>query len=227
MKNWSFEPRRVFIAGLLVTLPGVVAAYVLWLAFTYFDGILEPIVQRTLHRRIPGVGFFALLSLVFLVGSFASNLLGARVVRAVSGWLERIPVYSPLYRAMRDISQVFLGERASAFRRVGLLEWPQSGMHALVFVMSETGGAAGAALGRDVVTVFLPTTPNPTTGFVQIVERERVIPVDLTVEQALKIIISGGAVGGGGGTTSGQPGPLASWPGLEPAPTLPGKEGRT
>jgi uncharacterized membrane protein len=175
-------------------LPSVVAAYVLYLVFRYFDGILEPIVLRTLHRRIPGVGFLALVTLVFFVGLFASNLLGARIVRAVSGWLEHIPLYSPLYRAVRDISQVFLGERASAFRKVALLEWPQPGMHAVVFVMSEGGGPAEAALGRDLVTVFLPTTPNPTTGFVLIVSRERLLEVDMSVELALKILISGGAV---------------------------------
>jgi uncharacterized membrane protein len=199
MKGWSFAPRRVFVAGLLVTLPSVVAAYVLWLVFAYLDGFLEPVVQRTLHRQVPGVGFVALVLLVFIVGLVASNLLGARMLRAGSRWLERIPVYSPVYRAMREISQVFLGERASAFRRVGLLEWPRPGMHALVFVMAEDGGPLSTALGRDVVTVFLPTTPNPTTGFVQVVPRENVLPVDLSVEQALKLVISGGAVQVAGG----------------------------
>src|SRR5512143_59628 len=192
MKRWSFSPRRVFVAGLLVLLPTVVAAYVLWIVFGYLDGILEPIVARTFHRKIPGVGFFALVTVVFLIGLFASNLLGARVVRLVSGWLERIPLYSPLYRAMRDISQVFLGDRASAFRRVALLEWPRPGLWAVVFVMSEVSGAAGAALGEDLVTVFLPTTPNPTTGFVQLVRRDQLVPVDMSVEQALKLVISGG-----------------------------------
>jgi uncharacterized membrane protein len=192
--GWSLSPRRIFIGGLLVTLPGVVAAYVLWIAFSYLDGILQPIVMRTLHRRLPGVGFFALLCLVFLVGLVASNLLGARLLRAFSRWLERIPVYSPVYRAMRDISQVFLGDKAQAFRRVALLEWPRPGTWAIVFVMSETGGQAGATLGPDLLTVFLPTSPNPTTGFVHLVARENVIAVDMSVEQALKLIISGGAV---------------------------------
>jgi uncharacterized membrane protein len=196
MTSWNFSLRRVFIAGLLVLLPTAVAAYVLWIVFAYLDGILEPVVQRTLHRRVPGVGFFALLSLVFLIGLFTNNLLGARIVQIVSRWLERIPFYSPVYRTMRDISQVFLGDRASAFRRVGLVEWPQPGFWAFVFVMSESGGAGGAALGRDVVTVFLPTSPNPTTGFVHLVLRENVIAVELSVEQALKLLISGGAVQG-------------------------------
>jgi len=196
VRRWSFSPRRVFVTGLLVLLPTAVAAYVLWIVFAYLDGIFAPIVARTFHRRIPGVGFFALATLVFLIGLFASNLLGARVVRLVSGWLERIPVFSPLYRAMREISQVFLGDRASAFRQVALLEWPRPGLWAVVFVMSEGGGAGTKALGQEVVTVFLPTSPNPTTGFVQIVPRAALVPLELTVEQALKLIVSGGAVQG-------------------------------
>ena len=193
MRGWSFAPRRLFIAGLLVTLPTVVAAYVMWMAFSYLDGILEPVVQRTLHRRVPGVGLVALLSVVFLAGLFASNLLGARVVGGVSRWLERIPLYSPLYRAMRDISQVFLGDKASAFRQVGLIEWPRTGVYAIVFVMAETGGSAGPIADLDLIAVFLPTTPNPTTGFVQLVRRDAVTPLEMTVEQALKLLISGGA----------------------------------
>jgi uncharacterized membrane protein len=191
--KWSFEPRRIFVAGLLVTLPGLVAAYILWVAFSWLDGLLEPVVLRLLHRRLPGVGFVALVSLVFAVGLVASNLLGARLLRAVSRWLEHIPLFSPLYRAMRDISQVFLGDKASAFRRVALIEWPRPGLYAFVFVMAESGGAADAALTEPMVTVFLPTTPNPTTGFVQLVHRSAVIPVDMSVEQALKLVISGGA----------------------------------
>jgi uncharacterized membrane protein len=125
----------------------------------------------------------------------ASNLLGARLLRAGSRWLERIPLFSPLYRAMRDISQVFLGEQASAFRRVALVEWPRPGTHAICFVMSDSGSAVDAAVGQETVTVFLPQTPNPATGLVQLMPRHAVIPVDMSVEEALKLILSGGATG--------------------------------
>lgn len=196
MRRWDFAPRRIFIAGLLVTLPGVAAAYVLYIAFRYLDGILEPVVQRTLHRSIPGVGLVALVTLVFLVGLFASNFLGARILRGVSGALERIPLFSPVYKAMRDISQVFLGDKASAFRQVALLEWPRPGAWAMVFVMADRTRFAEDKLGGQLVTVFLPTTPNPTTGFVQVVPRTALTPLDITVEQALKLLISGGAASG-------------------------------
>lgn len=193
MRGWSFAPRRIFVAGLLVTLPGVVAAYVLYIAFTYLDGIFEPLVQRALHRSVPGVGLVALVTLVFLVGLIASNLFGARLLRGVAGGLERIPLFSPVYKAMRDISQVFLGDKASAFRQVALLEWPRPGTWTIVFVMADRTRFAEDKLGGELVTVFLPTTPNPTTGFVQLVPRSALTPLDISVEQALKLFLSGGA----------------------------------
>jgi uncharacterized membrane protein len=196
VRRWSFEPRRIFVSGLLVMLPGVIAAYVLWLCFAYLDGLLQPIVLRLAHRRIPGLSFVALITLVFAIGLLASNLLGARILRALSRWLERVPLFSPVYRALREVGQVFLGEKASAFRRAALLEWPQPGMYAVVFVMSESD-LADRHLGKSLVTVFLPTSPNPTTGFVQMVERKCLHPLDLTVEQALKVVMSGGAVHAG------------------------------
>lgn len=196
MRKWSFAPRRIFIAGLLVTLPGVIAAWVLWLAFSTLDGILEPLVKEVTGRRIPGLSFLALVSSVFLIGLFASNLLGARIVRAVSSGLERVPLFSPLYRAVREVSQVFLGDRASAFRRVGLLEWPKPGAYAVVFVMAESSTSVENATGRPLVTVFLPTSPNPTTGFVQLVPPENLLPLDMSVEQALRLLVSAGAAHG-------------------------------
>jgi uncharacterized membrane protein len=171
-----------------------VAIYILWIAFTYFDGLLEPLLKRYLHVHIPGLGLLVLSTLVLLVGLFTSNFLGARLVGFLLAPLERIPLFSPVYRALRDISQVFLGDQASAFRRVALLEWPRPGIYALVFVMAESSGAAEVSVGRALVTVFLPHTPNPTTGFVLLVPPDTVIPVDMTVEQALKVVLSAGAV---------------------------------
>lgn len=196
MRRWNFEPRRIFLTGLVVTLPGVIAAYVLYLAFSYFDGILEPLLLRTFHRRLPGVGVVALVTLVFTVGAVASNLLGARLLRAGSAWLERIPLFSPVYRAMRDISQVFLGDKASAFRQVGMLEWPRPGTWALVFVTADSTRLTAPLGPGDWVAVFVPTSPNPATGFVQFVRRADVVPLDIPVDQALKILISAGATAG-------------------------------
>jgi uncharacterized membrane protein len=185
--------RSVFVTGLLVTLPAVVTAYVLWAAFNYLDGILQPALTRGLGFRIPGVGFVALVLLILLIGGFASNFLGERIVRAVTSRLDRIPLWSPVYRAVRDISTVLLKDRSTSFRQVALMQWPRKGVYAMVFVTSEEGTPSDAAVGRQMISVLLPTTPNPTSGFYMMVPRSELIYLDLSVEQALKVIISGGA----------------------------------
>jgi uncharacterized membrane protein len=185
--------RRVFVAGLLVTLPAAVTAYVLWVMFSYLDGLLQPVIGRLLGFSIPGVGFLILISMILLVGLFASHFIGERIVRGVTGRLERVPLWSPLYRAVRDIAEVVLSDRSQSFRRVGVIEWPRPGLFAMVFVTSEGSSPADACTGQEPVSVFLPTTPNPTSGFYLMVPRDQLVYLDLNVEQALKVIISGGA----------------------------------
>jgi uncharacterized membrane protein len=185
--------RGIFVTGLIVTLPAALTAYALWAVFSYLDGILQPALTRGLGFRIPGVGFIALVTLIFLVGGFASNFLGGRIVRAVTARLERIPLWSPVYRAVRDISEVLLQDRSTSFRQVALMQWPRQGVYAMVFVTSEDGTPSDEAVGQQMVSVLLPTTPNPTSGFYMMVPRADLIYLDLPVEQALKVIISGGA----------------------------------
>lgn len=198
--------KGVFLAGLVLTLPGVLTAYVLWVVFSYLDGILEPLVTGWFGFKIPGLGFLALVTIIFLVGLFTSNFLGQRIARGITTRLERIPLWSPLYRALRDISEVFLQDRSRSFRSVALLEWPRSGTYAMVFVTSERSTPGDVALGRRLVSVFLPTTPNPTSGFYMIVPREQLIYLDISIEHALKVIISGGAAfDARGDSAKGQP----------------------
>ena len=193
MRKGTVGFRRVFLTGLLVTLPVLVTAYVLLEMFYYIDGLLQPIFTRIFHFHVPGLGFFALLVLVVLMGLFASHFLGARIVGAITTSLERVPLWSPVYRAVRELSEVFFSDHSRSFRRVALIPFPRPGNYALVFVTSEGPTPADSAIGQDLVGVFLPTTPNPTSGFYLMVPRHEVIHVDLSIEQALKLIISGGA----------------------------------
>jgi len=185
--------RSIFVTGLVVALPTVITAYVLWVAFNYLDGILQPVLTRGLGFRIPGVGLMALVALIFLVGGFASNFLGERILRGATSRLDRIPLWSPVYRAVRDISEVLLKDRSTSFRQVALMQWPRKGVYAMVFITSEEGTPSDAAVVRHMISVLLPTTPNPTSGFYMMVPRSELIYLDLSVEQALKVIISGGA----------------------------------
>ena len=188
--------RRVLVTGLLATGPLVVTAYVLWIVFSWVDGILQPLFMRVLGFHVPGLGFLALLALVLINGLFASHFVGQRIARFVSARLERLPLWSPIYRAVKDISDVLLGDRARAFHRVAALEYPRPGIYALVFVTSEESSPMNSTLQRKLVSVFLPSTPNPTTGFYLMVPPEQLLPLDLTIEQAVKLILSGGAAAG-------------------------------
>ena len=185
--------RSIFVTGLIVALPTAITAYTLWITFNYLDGILQPLLTRGLGFRIPGVGFVALVALIFLIGGFASNFLGERIVRGVTRRLDRLPLWSPVYRAVRDISEVLLKDRSTSFRQVALMQWPRMGVYAMVFVTSQEGTPSDEAVGRQMISVLLPTTPNPTSGFYMMVPRSELIYLDITVEQALKVIISGGA----------------------------------
>ncbi len=188
--------RRVLVAGLLATGPLVVTAYVFWIVFSWFDGLLQPLFMRVLHFHIPGLGFLALLLLVLVTGLFASHFIGQRIVRAVSARLERLPLWSPIYRAIKDIGEVLLGDHARSFHRVAAIEFPRPGCYALVFVTSEAYTPIDSALQRPYVNVFLPTTPNPTTGYFLMVSPQELVALDITIEQAVKLILSGGAVAG-------------------------------
>lgn len=206
MGSGNIRFRRLFVAGLLATGPLAITAYVLWVVFAWLDGILQPLFMRLLHFRIPGLGFLALLVLVLLTGLFASHFVGERIVRGLSRRLERLPLWSPVYRAVRDVSEVLLSERSASFRRVAAIEYPRPGLYVLVFVTSEGPSPLDEKLGQPMVNVFLPSTPNPTTGFFVMVPREQLLYLDLPVEQAVKLILSGGATFT---PRSGAPRPLA------------------
>jgi uncharacterized membrane protein len=194
MGSGGIRIRRLLVTGLLATGPLAVTAYMLWVVLAWLDGILQPLFMRFLHVHIPGLGFVALLVLVLLTGLFASHFVGERIVRGMSARLERLPLWSPVYRAVREVSEVLLSERSASFRRVAALEYPRTGLYVLVFVTSDGPSPLDAKLGRPMVNVFLPSTPNPTTGFFIMVPREQLLYLDLTVEQAVKLILSGGAM---------------------------------
>lgn len=196
MGTGGLRLRRILVAGILATGPLVVTAYVLWIVFSWVDGLLQPLFLRLLHFHVPGLGFLALLALVLGMGLFASHFVGERIVRAVSARLERLPLWSPIYRAVKDIGEVLLGDRSRSFHRVAAIEYPRPGCYALVFVTSEESSPVDAPLQRKYVNVFLPSTPNPTTGFYLMVPTDQLVPLDLTIEQAVKLILSGGAAAG-------------------------------
>ena len=186
--------RRYFITGLLVLLPVVVTVSVLWRFFFALDDILGRFVETYLGRSVPGVGLVALVALILGIGAVASNFLGKRVIRIGERLVARVPLMGWIYRTTKQIFSTFLEERSQSFRKVVLVSYPQKGTYSVAFVTSESPTSIEASLGKGFVTVFLPTTPNPTSGFLLVVPAEDVVPMNLSVDEGLRLVISAGAL---------------------------------
>jgi uncharacterized membrane protein len=200
--------RRRLIAGLIVIAPVGVTLFVLWWIFTTVDGIIGNSLYDAIGFQIPGLGLILLLLLLLGVGWLAEEAVGSQILEWWHAALDRVPVVSRLYGATRRIvGSVFGGEERRFFRSVVLFEYPSPGQWTLGF---ETGDAPRALDGRveNGVTIFLPTSPNPVTGFLIIVPEAGLIRLPVTVEEGFTYILSAGAVPPGGP----QPAPAAGRP---------------
>jgi uncharacterized membrane protein len=186
--------RRYLFTGLLVLLPVVVTVSVLWRLFFALDDILGRFVEACLGRSVPGVGLVALVALILGIGAVASNFLGKRVIRVGERIVARVPLMGWIHRTTKQLFSTILEERGQSFRKVVLVSYPQKGTYSVAFVTSESPTSVEGSLGKGFVTVFLPTTPNPTSGFLLVVPAEEVIPMNLTVDEGLRLVISAGAL---------------------------------
>jgi uncharacterized membrane protein len=186
--------RRAFITGVLVVTPLAGTVWILYSLFEKVDGLLGVLVVRLLGRPVPGLGVLLLLVIVVGAGIFARNFIGRRLIRWGNLILYRIPLFNRIYIALKQIFEVFLGERKTVFQRVVLFEYPRPGIHAIGFVTSRSSGEIQERTEQSLVNVFLPTTPNPTSGFLLFIPEADLIPLDMTVEEGIKLVISGGAV---------------------------------
>ena len=187
--------RNYFLTGLIVLLPAVISIFVLWRLFTGLDRILGRYVELWLGYRVPGVGLVALILIIITIGAVASNFIGRRLIRIGEGIVSRIPIIRWIYRTTKQLFSTLLAERSTSFRKVVLINYPYRGMYSMAFQTSETAGPVEDAVGgRRLVTLFLPTTPNPTSGFFLLVPEDDVIPLDISVNEGLKYIISAGAL---------------------------------
>ena len=194
-----------FVTGLLVLAP----AYITFLIVRFVIGHIVRLFNPVFRWLDPWLasGWVTLLLQGFAIIVFVAGVTfigwGTRIllVRRVFGMIERrairLPMVGKIYAALRAVTQAFSGERKSAFSRVVLVEWPGKGRYVLGFVTQEGKGEVQEKTPEHVVNVFVPTTPNPTSGFLVMVDREAMIPLEMTVEDGLKLVISGGIVGPG------------------------------
>ncbi|NJN40597.1 MAG: DUF502 domain-containing protein [Gammaproteobacteria bacterium] len=189
--------KRYLITGLLIWIPLVITIWVLHFLVTTMDqslGLLPPEWQPEafLGRRIPGIGAILTIVVVLATGVLASNILGQRLVSLWEAVLRRIPIVSSIYHGVKQVSDTLFKPGGDAFRKAVLIEWPREGLWTIAFLTGAPGGDVASHLRGDYVSVYVPTTPNPTGGYFVMLPREDIIELDMTVDVAFKYIISMG-----------------------------------
>ena len=192
--------KKYLITGLLIWIPLVITIWVLKLVVDTLDQslLLLPPQWRTesfLGYHVPGLGVILTLVIVFVTGVLATNFLGARLVHLWHEILHRIPVVSSIYSSVKQISDTLFSSSGQAFRKALLVQWPRQGVWTIAFLTGVPGGDVTNHLTGDYVSVYVPTTPNPTGGYFVMLPRQETIELDMSVDEALKYIISMGVVG--------------------------------
>jgi uncharacterized membrane protein len=191
--------KKYLITGLLIWIPLVITIWVLKIIVDMLDQSLlllpehwRPDVWLPVH--IPGLGAILTIVIVLATGIFATNFFGAQLVELWHHILQRIPVVNSIYSSVKQISDTLFSSSGQAFRKALLVQWPREGMWTIAFMTGTPGADVAQHLPADCVSVYVPTTPNPTGGYFVIVPRASVIELDMSVDQALKYIISMGVV---------------------------------
>ena len=191
--------KKYFITGLLVWIPLGITIWVLKLLIDFMDQSLL-LLPQTIHpekvfgRYIPGLGAVLTLLIVFVTGVIAANFFGQKVLIMGETMLIRIPVVKSIYTSVKQVSDTLFSSKGQAFRKALLVQYPREGAWTIAFQTGQPGGELVNHLGHDYVSVYVPTTPNPTSGFFLMMPKKDVIELNMTVDAALKHIISMGVV---------------------------------
>jgi uncharacterized membrane protein len=199
--------RRYLVAGLLVWLPLAITIWVLsWLLGT-LDGVFDSLLAATQAvlpmsftagieklRHVPGLGVVVMLSVLLLTGVFAANIFGQWWLKQWDRLLYRIPLVKSIYSSVKQVSDTLFSSNGNAFREAVLVQYPRAGSWTIAFVTGRPGGEVASHLGPEYVSVYVPTTPNPTSGFFLMMPRAEVHELHMSVDEALKYVISMGVV---------------------------------
>jgi uncharacterized membrane protein len=182
--------RNKLLLGILVLVPLIATILILVWAFNSVDNILQPIIRGTWGIDFPGIGVAIVLVLAYVSGIIASSILGRRVISFIESYLDRLPVFGQLYRGIRQIIRSFSEPRQTGFMQVVFIEYPRKGIHSLGFITNELHDYSE----EKFYTVFIPTSPNPTSGFMEVVREEEIIKTKISVDEAIRVVVSAGRV---------------------------------
>ena len=202
LKNFNRRLRNIFLAGFLVTLPITLTIFILSFLFKSLD-TLSPVFTHWLillgapipeGYRIPFLGVVMTFVIVFLVGAVTTNIFGKKMLHLWEGVVEKIPFVRRIYKGTKQVVSSFATMDTKAFSNVVLIEFPRKGIHAIAFVTGKTSGELQRLTSNNHMKVFIPTTPNPTSGFIVFADPSEIVELDMTIEEGIKYVISGGIV---------------------------------
>ncbi len=194
--------RNYFLTGLIVVGPVSITIYIIWTVISFVDSWVNPLLPaiwrpETYGLWVPGIGVVFAIIILIIVGAFVANLFGRSIIGFGEQLVGRMPVVRGVYGALKQIFETVLSQSQTSFQKVGIIEYPRQGLYSIVFVSTETTGEIDDRCnftGDGLLSVFLPTTPNPTSGYLLFVPRKDVIILDMKVEDAAKMVISAGLV---------------------------------
>ena len=200
--RFGAQLRNSFLTGLIIVGPIGITIYMVWTFIDFIDSWVTPYLLKLFPdipipvESIPGIGLVVAIFGIMVIGAFTANLFGRSLLSYGERVLDRMPVVRNLYRALKQIFETVLSQSGTSFQKVGLIEYPRKGLYAIVFVSTETKGeiAKKCANGERFLSVFLPTTPNPTSGYLLFLPEKDITILDMSVEEGAKLVISAGLV---------------------------------
>ncbi len=184
--------QKIFLTGIFTIIPVAVSFYIIYYIFITLDNLLGKNMEKALGFQIPGAGFIMSLLLIFLVGFLTTNYLGKKILTFGELIIKKIPLIKGIYSSTKQIIEAFSSQGKDAFKQVVLLEYPRPGVYVLGFVTGVAQGELQSKTQKKLINVFVPTTPNPTSGFLLMLPESSLVYLDMSVEDGLKVLISGG-----------------------------------
>ncbi|MFW6238007.1 MAG: DUF502 domain-containing protein [Halanaerobiales bacterium] len=191
--------RNLFLTGILVLLPLVVSVFILWYLFELIEYWASPLVEVFFGRELPGVGLALTVLVIFLAGLFATNFLGKKLIHRGEILLLKIPLFRSIYVSVKQLLEGMFTRNTKSFEKAVLFEYPRRGVYQIGFVTREEAPFFSEYFDEKMYKIFLPTTPNPTSGMFVLVPAEEIILLDVSIEEALKLVISAGIITPGSG----------------------------
>jgi uncharacterized membrane protein len=188
--------RLTFMRGVAVIVPIVITVAVLKMLFEVVDGIISPVFDHLLGYHIYGLGFFSMVILITIVGLMSRNLIGKFIIKGFDNFITSLPLARTIYSAIRDLISAFaIGAKSKSFRNVVCVEYPRPGIYSVGFATNEITFGLSQGKNVETISVYFPHPPNPTSGVLVFVPKQEVTVLNLTIEEGLKLVLSGGVVG--------------------------------